>query len=86
MIEGLAFVAILRKDANIGVAWNQTIHQVGGYLVAVMVLENDAPLGPTTGQFDSELNLDFTESFLDRLDRRGTPVKAAWGSHSFRQP
>ena len=36
----------------------------------VMVLENDSPFGPTTGQIHSELNLNFTESFFDLLGCR----------------
>ena len=71
LIVRLAFVSILREDSNIGVVRNQTIHQISGYTVLVMVFENPHfPLGPTRGQVHSELNLNFTESFFDLLDCR----------------
>jgi len=74
----LIFISVLREDANIGIAGNETIHQVDGYFVLVMVFENDSPFGATAWQIHGELNVNFTESFFQLLDI-GRPALAIAG-------
>jgi hypothetical protein len=60
----LAFVSVLREDANIWIVWNQAVHKVDGYLVPMMILENDSPFAAATWQIDGKLHVNFTESFF----------------------
>src|SRR2546422_3015546 len=70
LVEGLRFISVLRKDADIWILWNQTVHKISRNSILMMIFKSDFPLGPASRQFRSDLNLNLAQAFFELFDFR----------------